>query len=362
MINHGRSLLLNANGSSFVRDDVPGEEYIPPDFQSVRLPTSIQRVRSVLFGDRPDRLMLNYRTRELLQLLHATELREFLTDLDPRITYQFGSDFADMGTGLVVTQLAGDSRIKLDVIGDLSAAYGQNNLYREWELEVLTTTAADVTQIKPSRSTEEVEYDPGSTRSSAISLPGSALSVKFNTGHYVAVESDLSSAGYTDIAFFDPGLFNVSVSGTFSGTVSLERSFDSGDTWELVEEYGVPTEEVVTVADNTVYWRIGFAPGDYSSGTAAVRLSQITTPNQVGCRWNVKLHSKPANGLGDVLLASRGINEESQAALFGSAMPNNAAEPYGTFFRLWRNHHELPYSLGGLVLALIYRTEGFRNA
>ncbi len=362
MINHGRNLLLNANGSSFVRDDVPGEEYVPPDFRSVRLPTSLQRVRSVLFGDRPDRLMLNYRTRELLQLLHATELREFLTDLDPRITYEFGSDFADMGTGLVVTQLEGSSQIKLDVIGDLGSAYGQNNLYREWNLDVIDTDTIEVSQVKPTRSVEEVEYDPGTTRSSAIALPGSGLSVKFNTGHYVSVDADLSGTGYTDAAFFDPGLFNVSVSGTFSGTVSLERSFDEGATWELAEDYGAETEHNVVVADNTVYWRIGFAPGDYTSGTATVRLSQITTPNQVGCRWNVKLHSKPTNGLGDILIASRGINEESQAALFGSAMPSTTGEPYGTFFRLWRNHHELPYALGGLVLALIYRTEGLRNA
>jgi hypothetical protein len=51
------------------------------------LPEPLRRVRAVLFGRDPDRRTLLYRTRQFLALLHACELEEFVTAVDPRVTY-----------------------------------------------------------------------------------------------------------------------------------------------------------------------------------------------------------------------------------------------------------------------------------
>jgi hypothetical protein len=70
------------------------------------------------------------------------------------------------------------------------------------------------------------------------------------------------------------GYFNVSISGAWVGTVTCQRSFDQGSTWfdvntwtENIQEYGFEPER-------GVWYQIGFKDGDYSNGTAAVRLSQ----------------------------------------------------------------------------------------
>lgn len=67
---------------------------------------------------------------------------------------------------------------------------------------------------------------------------------------------------------------DLSVSGTFVATVSLQRSFDDGATWHTVEDYTVPTEKIIENPSQSVKWRLGAATGNYTSGTAAVRLSQ----------------------------------------------------------------------------------------
>jgi len=67
---------------------------------------------------------------------------------------------------------------------------------------------------------------------------------------------------------------DLSVSGTFAATVSLQRSFDDGSTWHTVEEYTVPTEKIIENPTQTVKWQIGIITGDWTSGSAVVRLSQ----------------------------------------------------------------------------------------
>lgn len=86
MINHARTLLLNVSGQTSSREEL-GEEYIPASFAPVPMPGYLQSLRNVLFGTSPDRYFLNYRARELMQLLHATELAEYVYKLDPRVTY-----------------------------------------------------------------------------------------------------------------------------------------------------------------------------------------------------------------------------------------------------------------------------------
>lgn len=73
-----------------------------------------------------------------------------------------------------------------------------------------------------------------------------------------------------DFAFVNPK-FNLSISGTWAGTLTLQRRLD-GTNWRDVNTYQQNIEtEIPTVGDD-VRWRIGFKTGDYTSGTAVLRL------------------------------------------------------------------------------------------
>lgn len=80
---------------------------------------------------------------------------------------------------------------------------------------------------------------------------------------------------FTDAAEFDPSRkFNVSVSGTFSATVVLQRSFDGGSNWKDVDSWTAAAERTVENNEPNVLHRIGIKTGGYTSGTAVVRISQ----------------------------------------------------------------------------------------
>lgn len=72
------------------------------------------------------------------------------------------------------------------------------------------------------------------------------------------------------------GVFNVSiVSSSFSGTITLQRSFDKGANWMDVETWvSTGTEEWKFEPEAGVVYRLGCDTGDFTSGSATVRLSQ----------------------------------------------------------------------------------------
>lgn len=78
--------------------------------------------------------------------------------------------------------------------------------------------------------------------------------------------------------FSDPvaihGKFNISLSGTWSGTVHLQRSFDNGSTWMDVGEYTENAELSGDEVEDSVLYRIGVKSGNYVSGTVVGRISQ----------------------------------------------------------------------------------------
>ena len=67
--------------------------------------------------------------------------------------------------------------------------------------------------------------------------------------------------------------FNVSISGTWEGTVTLQRSFD-GQTWQDVETFTANAERVGDDPEKNINYRVGFKTGEYTSGAAVVRISQ----------------------------------------------------------------------------------------
>ena len=87
----------------------------------------------------------------------------------------------------------------------------------------------------------------------------------------MSITTDAGSGSYVAIKLKDR--FNVSVSGTWVGTVSLQRSYDNA-TWMDVESYTANVETTVNEPESEIYYRLGMANGDFSSGTCNVRLSQ----------------------------------------------------------------------------------------
>jgi len=80
--------------------------------------------------------------------------------------------------------------------------------------------------------------------------------------------------------FTDPvklsGYFNLSVSGTWTGTLTVQRSWDLGNTWLDVDTFTANTEEYGLEPEHTnvVLYRIGAKVDALSSGSAILRISQ----------------------------------------------------------------------------------------
>jgi hypothetical protein len=83
--NYIRTLLLNQTRGA--NAGTPGEEYVAADFIPSALTQPLHKVRTLLLGGTEDRHTLNYRLYQLMQMLHASELAEFVTYHDARITY-----------------------------------------------------------------------------------------------------------------------------------------------------------------------------------------------------------------------------------------------------------------------------------
>lgn len=66
------------------------------------------------------------------------------------------------------------------------------------------------------------------------------------------------------------GNFNLSISGTFSATVVVQRSTDNS-TWRDVDSFTAATEEV-GYEPEVMWYRAGVKTGGFTSGTVDVRL------------------------------------------------------------------------------------------
>jgi hypothetical protein len=86
------------------------------------------------------------------------------------------------------------------------------------------------------------------------------------------VSADISAENtFTDsIQLF--GYFNLSISGTFSATVTVQRSYDNIN-FADADTFTSPSEEV-GYEPQEMYYRVGIKTGDYTSGTASVSLSK----------------------------------------------------------------------------------------
>lgn len=68
---------------------------------------------------------------------------------------------------------------------------------------------------------------------------------------------------------FEAGYVDISIGGSFTGTITLQKFVQD---WVKVEEWTEPDQNVFIQANRDIDWRLIFT--DYIAGSAIVRLSQ----------------------------------------------------------------------------------------
>jgi len=84
---------------------------------------------------------------------------------------------------------------------------------------------------------------------------------------YDKVESNLGSLNAVSDFIEVFGRFDLSISGTWVGTVTFQRSFDDGSTWHDVKSYTANVEDVGEVGSKAV---VRCQMTSYTSGTATI--------------------------------------------------------------------------------------------
>jgi hypothetical protein len=163
-----RTLLLNADGSITFSSDYPAEELVDPGYRALVLPQSLQVVRNCLFGMYPDRAMLNCRLRQLLTIIHSCELAEFVTALDPRITY-WPIRPANDTFGTSIINVTGTGALYVQGLSDLVAV---DQLLYEWQVSVRYDGTVSVTQLTNPQTTVSYPYTLTNGLSQPLQLPG----------------------------------------------------------------------------------------------------------------------------------------------------------------------------------------------
>jgi len=262
MVNHARTLLLNVDGSSSPGLDYPGEEYVQPSYTAVSLTPLLTALRRILFGGAPDRLMLNYRLRQIMTALHAVELEEHVLAFDRRITYWPKEDDSlfKQAFGVKATQNVDQVAVPLYLSGSVAPDDASGRLVYQWRVEETGIGSAKIQRLTPPGEELEHTYDVANNLGAPLALHGSSL-----------------------------------------------------------------------------FCRLGTGPGSV---------------------WTVDASVPPGRSLSDVTADLMTFMEADKVnAIFGLA----PIEPFLAFRNLWLNHDLLPYRLGGLVLAIIYRIDELRN-
>ena len=87
-------------------------------------------------------------------------------------------------------------------------------------------------------------------------------------------EKDISAQNTFSDGIYTEGGFNLSISGTFVATVTVQRSFDAGSTWRDVDTFTAPIETYGVDPEPVVVYRAGVKTGEYTSGTVSIRIGR----------------------------------------------------------------------------------------
>jgi hypothetical protein len=166
MINHIRTLLLNHSREGHPLDGF-GEEYIPINYTPHQLSGAVALAHTSIFGSKPDRLFLNYRARQLMQLIHGSELAGDVLQSDPRITYlPFQQDLFEEAFRI---QIKADGNYPVYVVGEHKANDQRGVCTQNWMVTLNTNTVTVLHQTQNTTTTVP--------RNEPVVLPGSALTL-----------------------------------------------------------------------------------------------------------------------------------------------------------------------------------------
>lgn len=183
MINQLRTLLLNQPATAIPLSNYPGEEFVPADYMPRTLPDGLATVHKLLFGITPDRAMLNMRLRQLLGLIHSTELVEFVYALDTRVTYwppKNDSLFSRLDNVPMITNIVGTKT--LYITGSPTPFTNGNKLYYSFIIEVINGTDVTIQSLTDAIPIITANYTVSSGLSSLVSLPNTDLQFRFQAG------------------------------------------------------------------------------------------------------------------------------------------------------------------------------------
>jgi hypothetical protein len=307
MINHARTLLLN-DGEA--KPDTPGEELIAANFSALPWDSTMLEARRLLFGNNADRIALNFRLRQFMELLHATELRQFITDLDSRITYLDNRDnpFTELPRGLTITSSASATT---DFQGDQ---------FEAWYTQEGVSTLSDGKSAREWRVT--IQGDGVIRQATVIDLNG------LQSG------GDLypTPGPVPDFPF---------LGSTYAVDLSVPGVLDANG--RLTEGLPLPRSS----------FRFFFKdPGC---------LSPVPTGDCL-IYFKIKESRLPTRDLSEIETELRALGEPKLLELFNIGSPKGSQEPWLTFRRLWETHPEFPYRFGGILLALIYQADALRSS
>jgi hypothetical protein len=328
MINHARTLLLNKANDTYL-PGVIGEEYMPP-YSPVKLPSYLMTSRKILFGTDPDKVFLNFRLHELMNLIHQTELGEFVFALDNRITYDplaaneffmaqrqiklrrlIGLDIGQIGTRLFVT-----GQVKPDnVIG---------RAYRNYIVEVTTANGLYYMTVLAESAYDETDQQIdwlGSGGGNTMPLIMPDTNVSGLSGPVPVPKTEL------DLRVVAPQVL--------PSVLLMETEYPllKEDKYEIELELG--------------------------EDPAPLQLQRMAiTESIVVAKWALETYARPDSAITTCLPRLEFLGEPFYLELFGV---DNTVEPYATFKNIWFDHKNPSYRLGAFILAMIYRTDAIRK-
>ena len=148
--NMGRTLLLNMSGGS--ASAAFANEYVPPYYTAVDLPSGLQVVRRALFGSAADSAGMNYAVWQYMRILHSTEYADWITALDPRVTYLSDASLVGSAFGASISPDDG----ALQFVGEPGLGGASGRLTEAWNIQQLTSTSYRITNMRTRRSENHV--------------------------------------------------------------------------------------------------------------------------------------------------------------------------------------------------------------
>lgn len=154
MINHARTLLLNRSGASRPAQTYYLEEYVDPAFLPIKLPTYLSTVRDALVGGNSDNAYANFRLREIFRTIDSTEYRDYITALDPRVTYRRDRSVVQVGKSLTAAPITSGTTLELVFVGEITQGPLTQQLQYDWVVEQLTSTSVKITSAQLGQSAD----------------------------------------------------------------------------------------------------------------------------------------------------------------------------------------------------------------